>query len=174
MKNDDTTRQRRHHTPCVTTKVPGWNRWQSPAIELCRITLKKNFKKELEALKSAPLFSVSFSLTPSLKRTAQTKGDVNGMWKKGFEVLVWGEGCEWNRLLWARKRERAKQNKGKRGSKNALSIFHLLCVAHLSARQQGSLVLTQPYWLIHITKPQLRMWHRVNQQASKHGKGRIY
>lgn len=56
------------------------------------------------------------------------------------------------------KRERARQSKGERerGSENALSIFHLLCVAHLSARQQGSLVLTEPYWLIRITKPQLR------------------
>lgn len=72
MKNDDTARLRQHYTPCVTTKTWGWNRWQPPAIELGArgITLKKNFKKKLQALKSAPLFSVSSSLTPSLKRTA--------------------------------------------------------------------------------------------------------
>lgn len=62
--------------------------------------------------------------------------------------------------------ERGTQNGGERGSENALSIFHLLCVAHLSARQQGSLALTMSYWLIHITKPQLRRRLRVNQAAS--------
>lgn len=72
MKNDDTARQRQHYTPRATTKTQGWNRWQPPTTELCarRITLKKNFKKKLQALKSTPLFSVSSSLTPSLKRTA--------------------------------------------------------------------------------------------------------
>lgn len=55
-----------------------------------------------------------------------------------------------------KKRVRKTERGRERGSQNALSIFHLLCVAHLSARQQGSLVLTEPYWLIHITKPQLR------------------
>lgn len=53
---------------------------------------------------------------------------------------------------------------GKR--ENSLSIFHLPCVAHLSARRQGGRVLTARYWLIHIAES--RRWLRP------HGGGRMW
>lgn len=56
-----------------------------------------------------------------------------------------------NQVLCEQEKGKEQKRQRERGSENALSVFCLLCVAHLSAMQLGS--LTEPCWLIHITKP---------------------
>lgn len=74
-----------------------------------RDNLKEELQKAERALKTASLFSVFSCLTLWLKTTAQTQGDVNGMWKREFEVGVWGEEYKWKRSCVSEKKRVSKR-----------------------------------------------------------------